>query len=148
MHPPYPGHFDTCAFNEGIMVLGTTNQPWILEDELRRIFTYNIHVKLPNDKAREELLRMFLQNLHHNINDEQFKCLVAKSAGYSAADVNTVIRQAAHLPPSDPTKYIQHMPRVITYVSIQIKNINRGGKNHLIICSNHWITLTRIYTIC
>lgn len=63
------------------MVLGTTNQPWLLEDEIRRIFTYNIHVKLPGEKAREELFRMFLQSLSHSVTDDQFKCLVAKSEG-------------------------------------------------------------------
>ncbi|XP_068220605.1 uncharacterized protein [Palaemon carinicauda] len=114
LNPPYPP-FDPLAINDGLMVLGTTNQPWLLDDELRRIFTYNIHVKLPGEKAREELLRMFLQNLTHNINDDQFKCLVAKSEGYSAADINTVIRQVAHMPPVDPSKYIGNMARVITY---------------------------------
>ncbi|XP_069190657.1 uncharacterized protein [Procambarus clarkii] len=115
LNPQYPPRIDPTAFNDGIMVLGTTNQPWLLEDDLRRIFTYNIHVKLPSEKAREELYRMFLQALPHNINDDQFKCLVAKSEGYSAADVNTVIRQVAHMPPSDPNKYIQNAPRVITF---------------------------------
>lgn len=81
LNPPYPAGIDPSTFNDGLMVLGTTNQPWLLEEDLRRIFTYNIHVKLPNEKAREELLRMFLQNLPHNINDDQFKCLVAKSEG-------------------------------------------------------------------
>ncbi|ROT63346.1 putative vacuolar protein sorting-associated protein 4B [Penaeus vannamei] len=114
LNPPYPAGIDPSTFNDGLMVLGTTNQPWLLEEDLRRIFTYNIHVKLPNEKAREELLRMFLQNLPHNINDDQFKCLVAKSEGYSAADINTVIRQVAHMPPSEP-KYIQNPHRVITY---------------------------------
>ncbi|KAG7176321.1 Vacuolar protein sorting-associated protein 4A-like 2 [Homarus americanus] len=115
LNPPYPPHIDTTTFNSGIMVLGTTNQPWLLEDELRRIFTYNIHVKLPGEKAREELLRMFLQALPHNINDDQFKCLVAKSEGYSAADINNVVRQVAHMPPSEPNKYIQNTPRAVTY---------------------------------
>lgn len=81
LNPPYPPRIDPATINDGIMVLGTTNQPWLLEDELRRIFTYNIHVKLPNEKAREELFRMFLQALPHNINEDQFKCLVAKSEG-------------------------------------------------------------------
>ncbi|KAK7080430.1 Vacuolar protein sorting-associated protein 4A [Halocaridina rubra] len=113
--PFYSSHFDPVSINDGLMILGTTNQPWLLEDEVRRIFTYNIHIKLPGEKAREELLRLFLQNFKHNINDDQFKCLVAKSEGYSAADINTVITQVAHVPPVDPTTYIQGVPRVITY---------------------------------
>lgn len=115
LNPPYPPRIDPVAFNDSIMVLGTSNQPWLLEEDLRRIFTYNIHIKLPGEKAREELLRMFLQNLKHNINDDQFKCLVAKSEGYSAADINTVIRQVALMPPVEPSKFIQNMPQIITY---------------------------------
>ncbi|KAK3855586.1 hypothetical protein Pcinc_038014 [Petrolisthes cinctipes] len=114
LNPPYPPRIDPTTFNDGIMVLGTTNQPWLLEDELRRIFTYNIHVKLPGEKAREELFRMFLQTLSHTVTDDQFKCLVAKSEGYSAADINTVIRHVANRPP-DPNKYIQNVPRSINY---------------------------------
>lgn len=81
LNPPYPPGINPHAFNDGIMVLGTSNQPWLLEDELRRIFTYNIHVKLPGEKAREELFRMFLQTLPHTLADDHFKCLVAKSEG-------------------------------------------------------------------
>lgn len=81
LNPPYPPGINPDDFNDGIMVLGTTNQPWLLEDDLRRIFTYNIHVKLPGEKAREELFRMFLQTLPHTLTDDHFKCLVAKSEG-------------------------------------------------------------------
>ncbi|KAK8722017.1 hypothetical protein OTU49_012433 [Cherax quadricarinatus] len=115
LHPPYPSRIDANSINEGIMVLGTTNQPWMLEDQLRRIFTYNIHVKLPGEKAREELFRMFLQSLSHTINNDQFKCLVAKSEGYSAADINTVLRQVPRVPASDGSKYIQNVPPPLTY---------------------------------
>lgn len=114
LNPPYPPRIDPISFNEGIMVVGTTNQPWLLEDEIRRIFTYNIHVKLPGEKAREELFRMFLQALPHSVTDDQFKCLVAKSEGYSAADINTVIRQVAHRS-HEPNQYIQNHPRNINY---------------------------------
>lgn len=116
LNPPYPPGINPDAFNDGIMVLGTTNQPWLLEDDLRRIFTYNIHVKLPGEKAREELFRMFLQTLPHTLTDDHFKCLVAKSEGYNAADINMVVRQVvAQRSPTDPNKYIQNVNRVITY---------------------------------
>ncbi|KAB7498782.1 Vacuolar protein sorting-associated protein 4B [Armadillidium nasatum] len=41
--PAYPPRQDPSTYNEGILVLGTTNQPWLLEDRLRRVFAYNIH---------------------------------------------------------------------------------------------------------
>lgn len=100
--PAYPPRQEPSSINEGIMVLGTTNQPWLVEERLRRVFAYNIHVKLPGEKPRHELFRTFLQNLPHNINEEEFQCLVSKSDGYSAADINTVIRQASHRVPLDP----------------------------------------------
>ncbi|XP_045118613.1 uncharacterized AAA domain-containing protein C328.04-like isoform X2 [Portunus trituberculatus] len=116
LNPAYPPGINPHAFNDGIMVLGTTNQPWLLEDDLRRIFTYNIHVKLPAEKAREELYRMFLQTLPHTLTDDHFKCLVAKSEGYNAADINMVVRQVvAQRSPTEPNKYIQNVSRPITY---------------------------------
>ena len=72
---------NTLNNNENILLLGTTNQPWLLEERLRRVFTYNIHVRLPDEKPRQELFRMFLQNLKHNITEEQFNCLISKSEG-------------------------------------------------------------------
>lgn len=113
--PAYPARCDPHSFNEGIMLLGTTKSPWLLDDDTRRIFTYNIHVKLPNEPAREQLFRMFLHNLPHNIVDDQFQCIVSKSEGYSAADVNTVIRQVVNMPPSEQSQYIQNRHRVITF---------------------------------
>ena len=80
-HPFYGQLPDPLANNDNILVLGTTNQPWLLEDRIRRVFTYNIHVKLPMEKPRHELFRMFLQNFNHNITDEQFSCLISKSEG-------------------------------------------------------------------
>jgi len=113
--PAYPARCDPHNFNEGIMLLGTTKSPWLLDDDTRRIFTYNIHVKLPNEQARDQLFKMFLHNLPHNIVDDQFQCIVSKSEGYSAADVNTVIRQVVNMPPSEQSQYIQNRHRVITF---------------------------------
>ncbi|XP_076066697.1 uncharacterized protein LOC143040035 [Oratosquilla oratoria] len=118
LSPPYmAAGGDPSTFNEGLMVVGTTNLPWVLEDDVRRLFAYNVHIKLPGEKAREELFRTYMQNLPHALTDEQFKCLVAKTEGYSAADIHTVIRHAAHMPPSENT-YIPNSPNALTYEAL------------------------------
>lgn len=75
-YPPNSGNI-----NEGVMLVATTCSPWVLPDELRRLFAYNIHIKLPAEKQREELFRMFLNNYANNVTSDQYKCLLSKSEG-------------------------------------------------------------------
>ena len=75
-YPPNSGNI-----NEQVMLVATTCSPWIIPDELRRLFAYNIHIKLPAEKQREELFRMFLNNYANNVTSDQYKCLLSKSEG-------------------------------------------------------------------
>ena len=79
--PDYGPDSDTRVMNESLIVLGTTNKPWLLEDKLRRLFAYNIHVRLPTEKARHGLFRMFLQNMANRISPTDFDSLVANTEG-------------------------------------------------------------------
>ncbi|XP_047739608.1 fidgetin isoform X2 [Hyalella azteca] len=116
LKPSYP----TNSINEQVMLVATTCSPWVLPDELRRLFAYNIHIKLPAEKQREELFRMFLNNYANNVTSDQYKCLLSKSEGYSAADIHTVVRQASYNPPTQQSingnnQHHQNHPRVVTF---------------------------------
>ncbi|KAF2364080.1 ATPase AAA-type core [Trinorchestia longiramus] len=117
LKPYYPAN---SSINEQVMLVATTCSPWVLPDELRRLFAYNIHIKLPAEKQREELFRMFLNNYANNVTHDQYKCLLSKSEGYSAADIHTVVRQASYNPPTQQSingnnQLHQNHPRVVTY---------------------------------
>ena len=78
-----PGYPETSrnTINDHVMLVATTCSPWVLPDELRRLFAYNIHIKLPGEKQREELFRMFLNNSANNVTSDQYKCIISKSEG-------------------------------------------------------------------
>ena len=78
LSPAYP---PSAGINDQIMLVATTCSPWVLPEDLRTLFAYNIHIKLPNEKHREELFRMFLNNYPNNITGDQYSTLISKSEG-------------------------------------------------------------------
>lgn len=81
MKPAYPQGPNSKSINDHLMLVATTCSPWVLPEELRRLFAYNIHIKLPAEKQREELFRMFLNTYANNVTSDQYKCLISKSEG-------------------------------------------------------------------
>ena len=43
---------------DGILVLGATNEPWELDNAIRRIFQKRIYISLPDAKARAGIFRI------------------------------------------------------------------------------------------
>ena len=77
-----------------IMVLGATNRPWDLDEALIRRFEKRVYIPLPNEKGREELFRINLLGVQTEENID-FSKLVAKTSGYSGADIANVCREAS-----------------------------------------------------
>lgn len=80
-----------------VMVLAATNRPWDLDEALRRRFEKRVYVPLPNDKGRDELFKLNLQNVKLD-KDVYIAKLVKISDGYSGADIANVCREAAMMP--------------------------------------------------
>ncbi|CAB3370708.1 Hypothetical predicted protein [Cloeon dipterum] len=68
--------------NEGILVLGATNIPWVLDAAIRRRFEKRIYIPLPEEHARAIM----------------FKINIAKTEGYSGADISIIVRDALMQP--------------------------------------------------
>ncbi|XP_021373770.1 vacuolar protein sorting-associated protein 4A-like isoform X2 [Mizuhopecten yessoensis] len=84
--------------NDGVLVLGATNIPWVLDSAIRRRFEKRIYIPLPEAPARMAMFKLHLGATPHNIQEHEFKQLGERSDGYSGADISIVVRDALMQP--------------------------------------------------
>uniref|UniRef100_T1IYH1 vesicle-fusing ATPase n=1 Tax=Strigamia maritima TaxID=126957 RepID=T1IYH1_STRMM len=103
---------------EGILVLGATNIPWVLDAAIRRRFEKRIYIPLPEEPSRTQMFKLHLGSTPHNLREDDFKILGKKPKGkinfsqlnliylttfilfarYSGADISIVVRDALMQP--------------------------------------------------
>lgn len=83
---------------EGILVLGATNIPWVLDAAIRRRFEKRIYIPLPEEHARTNMFKLHLGTTPNNLSEEDFRTLGKKTDGYSGADISIVVRDALMQP--------------------------------------------------
>ncbi|XP_037938259.1 vacuolar protein sorting-associated protein 4B [Teleopsis dalmanni] len=79
---------------DGILVLGATNIPWVLDSAIRRRFEKRIYIPLPEPHARLVMFKIHLGNTTHVLTEADLKELASKTDGYSGADISIVVRDA------------------------------------------------------
>ncbi|XP_058064089.1 vacuolar protein sorting-associated protein 4-like [Anopheles bellator] len=84
--------------NEGILVLGATNTPWILDSAIRRRFEKRIYIPLPDENARLVMFKIHLGSTAHTLTEENLRTLAAKTEGFSGSDISIVVREALFQP--------------------------------------------------
>ncbi|XP_014240831.1 vacuolar protein sorting-associated protein 4A [Cimex lectularius] len=84
--------------NDGILVLGATNIPWVLDAAIRRRFEKRIFIPLPEEHARLHIFKLHLGNTFHELTEEDLKKLAAQTEGYSGADISIIVREALMRP--------------------------------------------------
>lgn len=84
--------------NDGILVLGATNIPWVLDAAIRRRFEKRIYIPLPEEHARLTMFKLHLGNTAHTVTEEDLKKLAKNTEGYSGADISIVVRDALMQP--------------------------------------------------
>lgn len=97
--------------NDGILVLGATNIPWVLDAAIRRRFEKRIYIPLPEKNARTEIFKIHIGNTPHSLSENDFRTLGDESEGFSGADVSIVVRDAL----MEPVRKVQsatHFKRV------------------------------------
>uniref|UniRef100_L7M7H3 vesicle-fusing ATPase n=1 Tax=Rhipicephalus pulchellus TaxID=72859 RepID=L7M7H3_RHIPC len=83
---------------EGILVLGATNIPWVLDSAIRRRFEKRIYIPLPDEPARLHMFKLHIGNTPHTLSEEDFKQLAKRSDGFSGADISVLVRDALMQP--------------------------------------------------
>ncbi|KHJ97303.1 ATPase, AAA family [Oesophagostomum dentatum] len=114
--------------NDGILVLGATNIPWILDAAIRRRFEKRIYIPLPEANARKDMFRLDVGRNNNNLTDNDykvdslalcpspmfskmksenpprirtqimFKILAERTEGYSGYDINILVKDALMQP--------------------------------------------------
>jgi len=84
--------------NDGILVLGATNIPWVLDAAIRRRFEKRIFIPLPEEHARTYMFKLHMGNTPSNISEDEYRQLGGMTEGYSGADISIVVRDALMQP--------------------------------------------------
>jgi len=91
---------DGAATNEddNIIIIGATNRPQEFDEAVRRRFVRRLYVPLPVKRARQQIIEKLIQQVHHNLTDDQVEGLAELTEGYSGADMDSLCRYAAMQP--------------------------------------------------
>ncbi|KAB7505162.1 Vacuolar protein sorting-associated protein 4A [Armadillidium nasatum] len=84
--------------NDGILVLGATNIPWVLDAAIRRRFEKRVYIPLPDEPARTFMFKLNLGDTPHSLQEADFRHLGKMTEGYSGADISVVVRDALMQP--------------------------------------------------
>lgn len=84
--------------NDGILVLGATNIPWVLDSAIRRRFEKRIYISLPEEHARMVMFKIHIGNTPHTLSEDNLRDLAKRTEGYSGADISTVVKEALFVP--------------------------------------------------
>ena len=89
---------DGFAANEGVIVLAATNRPDVLDKALLRPgrFDRQIVVGAPDVKAREQILEVHSRK-KRLVDDVDLKIIAKNTSGFSGADIENVLNEAALL---------------------------------------------------
>ena len=90
--------------SDRIMVMGATNLPNDLDDAVLRRFTKRVFVPLPDDAARDALLRKLLPDtgpVKIRLSSSDWRTLIRLTDGYSCSDLNSLAKEAAMGPVRD-----------------------------------------------
>lgn len=78
--------------NDGVLVLGATNIPWMLDSAIRRRFERRILITLPEAEARAKMFKLHMGDTPNTLTDAQFNKLGQMSHNYSGADCAVCVR--------------------------------------------------------
>lgn len=83
---------------EGVLVLGATNIPWVLDAAIRRRFEKRIYIPLPDENARTQIFKLNMNSTKCNLSENDFRQLGSMTDKYSGADIYILCRDALMQP--------------------------------------------------
>jgi SpoVK/Ycf46/Vps4 family AAA+-type ATPase len=78
-----------------VLVIGATNRPQELDEAARRRFTKRVYIPLPDADARRGMVQHLLSQNPHKLSSAELETIVARSDGYSGADITNLCKEAS-----------------------------------------------------
>ncbi|GBM06433.1 Vacuolar protein sorting-associated protein 4A [Araneus ventricosus] len=97
--------------SDGILILATTSEPWLLDDALLKRFEKKIYTPLPNTTERLQILKFCLSETPHNLTEGNLQELAQKTEGYSGGDISALVQDSL-MQPIRKVKTATHYKRV------------------------------------
>ena len=88
------GELDGLTANFGVVCIGATNNPVMLDKGIRSRFEEEIEFKLPNAEEREQILRLYISKMPLPVKAD-IKKIVRNTEGFSGRDLKDKILKAA-----------------------------------------------------
>uniref|UniRef100_A0A3B0MRD1 AAA family ATPase, putative n=1 Tax=Theileria annulata TaxID=5874 RepID=A0A3B0MRD1_THEAN len=80
--------------NEGnVLLLGSTNLPWLLDNAIIRRFEKRIYIPLPNQNNRFDLIKKLLTNVKHTLTDSDFLYMAENTNNFNCYDINILVKE-------------------------------------------------------
>jgi SpoVK/Ycf46/Vps4 family AAA+-type ATPase len=85
--------------NKPIIVIAATNKPQMIDSAFLRPGRFDklFYIGLPDEDARVEIIKMQLRDRPHDLTEAQIKKVAKRLEGYSGADIEQIIEEAAFL---------------------------------------------------
>lgn len=83
----------SAPIGKNVVVLAATTRPEYLDPAIRRRFDMEIDIGMPNEPAREQILRSMTRDIHL-ADDVDFKELAKMTPGYVGSDLKTLVNAA------------------------------------------------------
>jgi AAA family ATPase len=91
------GEMDGIEKNRGVVTIGATNQPKILDSAILSRFEELIEFKLPNEEERFEILRTYSNTSPIKFHDIRWEEIAQKTQGWSGRDLKEkIIKNSIH----------------------------------------------------
>lgn len=89
--------------DDRVLLIGATNRPEELDEAARRRFVKRLYIPLPCSSARHSLIKSVIEKerligSRYNISENEIIEIVAKTKGYSAADLQNLMSETAMAP--------------------------------------------------
>ncbi|XP_955040.1 AAA family ATPase, putative [Theileria annulata] len=80
--------------NEGnVLLLGSTNLPWLLDNAIIRRFEKRIYIPLPNQNNRFDLIKKLFTNVKHTLTDSDFLYMAENTNNFNCYDINILVKE-------------------------------------------------------